>query len=86
MNTGEDLMIITKEVLKQEIDSVQEEYMGILYDVIKAFKQPTRHSSSTRPLIQDQWKSFLDKFAGSCAEAPLSRGDQGVFEERESFK
>ncbi|MCP4690592.1 MAG: hypothetical protein GY859_21240 [Desulfobacterales bacterium] len=84
--TREDIMIITKDVLKREIDSIEEEYIGILYDIIKAFKRPARHPRSTRPLTQDQWDDFLEEFAGSFADAPLNRGSQGVFEEREPLK
>lgn len=33
-------MIITKDVLKAEIDNVQEEYLDALYRIIKVFEYP----------------------------------------------
>jgi hypothetical protein len=37
-------MVITKDMLKQEIDRIQDEYANILYDVIKAFERPVSPS------------------------------------------
>lgn len=79
-------MVITKDILKQEIDRIQDEYVIILYDVIKAFERPIKSSPSTRPTSRDQWEVFLEKFAGCFAETPLCRGDQGTYEVREPLQ
>lgn len=79
-------MAITKEILKQAIDDIQDEYVEALYTVIKAFKRPGGKTFSRPPLSQEQWTMFLDKFAGSLAEAPIKRGKQGSYEFRESLQ
>ena len=79
-------MVITKDILKQEIDRIQEEYVDILYDVIKAFERPARQVPSTHPSSHEQWEAFLDKFAGCFAEAPLCRGKQGTYEVRDTLQ
>jgi len=77
-------MTITKDILKQEIDHIQDHYIDALYMVIKAFESPPVHNVPTHsPATGAQWDAFLDKFAGSCADAPLQRGSQGQYEVRE---
>lgn len=79
-------MTITKEMLKYEIDHIQDQYIDALYMVIKAFEYPAIHQTSPQiPTTEAQWKTFLDRCAGSCADAPLQRGEQGEFEQREAL-
>ena len=79
-------MTITKDMLKHEIDHIQDQYIDVLYMVIKAFEYPAIQKSSPHaPATEAQWHAFLDKWAGSCADAPLQRGDQGQYEEREAL-
>ncbi len=77
-------MPITKDVLKQEIDHIQDHYIDALYMVIKAFEYPPVHNVSPHlPTADLEWDGFLDKFSGSCTDAPLQRGKQGAYEVRE---
>jgi hypothetical protein len=88
---GENL--ITKELLKSAIDKVPDEYLEILYRILKAFEIPVgepttndienaRHSKKTKVL---NWPKFIRETYGSLAEAPIQRGDQGKFEIREAI-
>jgi hypothetical protein len=79
-------MTITKDMLKHEIDHIQDQYIDALYMVIKAFKYPAipRIPPQT-PTTAAQWHTFLERCAGSCADAPLQRGEQGQYEERETL-
>lgn len=79
-------MVITKEILKQEIDYIQDEYIDVLYTVIKAFEHPVRKTSPTPPLSHDHWATFLEKFAGSFADTSLQRGEQGTYEVRDTLQ
>lgn len=79
-------MVITKEILKQKIDYIQDEYIDVLYTVMKAFEHPVRKISPTPPLPFDQWAAFLEKFAGSFADTPLRRGEQGTYEVRDTLQ
>ena len=80
------MMTITKEMLKHEIDHIQDQYIDTLYMVIKAFEYPAIQKTPYHtPTTEVQWHSFLDRCAGSCADAPLQRGDQGQHEEREAL-
>ncbi len=39
--------MITKELLKNEIDGISDEYLDVLYNVIKAFKLPIEEKNLT---------------------------------------
>lgn len=81
-------MIVTREIIKNEIDRVREEYLGALLTIVKAFEQP--ESSDLRRLggrpDLEEWRSFLAETYGSTAETPLERGEQGSFEMREPLR
>ncbi len=82
----EDTTMITKDILKQEIDQIQDEYIEVLYTVIKAFEYPIQKTHPTLSSSTGQWDAFLEKFAGSFANAPLHRGEQGTYEVREALQ
>ncbi|MGE5344018.1 MAG: hypothetical protein ACM3SY_21305 [Candidatus Omnitrophota bacterium] len=80
--------MITRERLKREIDNVRDEYIIPLYKIIKAFEEPEdsiedEMSSGKEEQKKEEWKNFIDKFAGSLADTPIERGDQGKYEVRE---
>ena len=80
------MMTITKDMLKYEIDHIQDQYVDALYRVIKAFEYPTVQKISTHtPKTEAQWQTFLDRCAGSCADAPLQHGKQELPEPRETL-
>lgn len=73
-------------MLKHEIDHIQDQYIDVLYMVIKAFKYPAiRKVPAHSPATEAQWHAFLDRCAGSCADAPLQRGEQGQYEKRDAL-
>jgi hypothetical protein len=83
--------MISRQVIKKEIDKVQDAYLDVLYKIVKAFED----SNQLRELEVDsppeknkarEWRTFLDKFAGCLADDPIERGDQGKFEIRETFE
>lgn len=71
-------MTITKEVIKAEIDKVEDKYLEILYKIIRALE-------TTIPADSDQkaWQQFIENSYGSTHDTPIERGDQGTFEIRE---
>ncbi len=85
--------MITKDLLKTEIDSVQDEHLEILYRVIKAFESPVRRKSSsqnsqerTKRNVPSDWREFIGETYGCLADDPIERGAQGSFETREAFE
>ena len=80
------MMTITKDMLKYEIDHIQDQYVDALYRVIKAFEYPAVQQTSTHtPATETQWHAFLDRCSGACADAPLQRGEQGQPEQRDAL-
>lgn len=80
--------MITKELLKKEIDNVQDAYLVPLYKIIKTFEEPDEFTGP-KPGIEnkkEEWKRFVEKFAGCLADTPIERGDQGKFEVREKLE
>ena len=45
---GVNFAMITKQVLKEEIDHVRDEYLEALYQIIRAFKSPVEEAHQTQ--------------------------------------
>ena len=82
--------MVTRELLKKEIDHVQDEYLIPLYKIIKTFEH---HDELNKLELEDEekttgnedWYRFLDKFAGCLSDTPIERGNQGNFEIRDDL-
>jgi hypothetical protein len=79
------MSVITKELLKAEIDKVPEENLGVLYKIVKALEEP-RQEDQPRPADAAEWKSWIAETYGSTADAPIERGEQGSYEVREPLE
>ena len=80
--------MVSKELLKKEIDYVQDEYLIVLYKIIKTFEHSDPWSESVENKEErkkEDWRQFIDRFAGSLADTPIERGEQGNFERREEL-
>ena len=75
--------MVTKALLKTEIDNVPEENLGVLYKIIKALEEPTIERTFES---QAQWTAFIAETFGSTGDAPLERGEQGSYEVREPLR
>ena len=80
--------MITKEIIKAEIDNLKDEYLEILYRIIKALEVPA--TEATKPLEirnrESDWHSFIQETYGCLADAPIERGEQGKCEIREAIR
>jgi hypothetical protein len=76
-------MVVTKELLKSEIEKVQDQYLMVLYRIIKALEEPSPKMTEAE---RSAWKSFVAETYGSMAESPIERGPQGSFEIREPIR
>ena len=79
--------MVTKEMIKSEIDRVQNEYLEPLYKIIKAFEEsddPTalKHSNDNN----SEWKKFINSTYGCLFDSPIERADQGEYEIRENIE
>ena len=80
--------MITRELLKAEIDKVQDRYLDLLYSDITALVNPASPVTTT-PQVDIQsssWLNFIEQTYGSLAHAPIERGDQGQYEVREAIE
>ncbi len=75
--------MITKELLKAEIDKVENEYLELLYKIIKAFETSIKAEEITKSNMELNWQEFIDMTYGCFADAPIERGEQGEYEIRE---
>lgn len=87
-------MMITRELVKAEIDQVQDGYLEILYRIIQALMQPlemvtvtsdtaTSTQNNTQPVA---WHNFIEQTFGCLADDPIERGEQGQYEIREAIE
>lgn len=83
--------MITKELIKAEIDRVQDKYLEVLYKIIKALVSPTDEVASpktttviTKKVEDLEWHNFIEETYGCLADAPIERGEQGQYEIREA--
>lgn len=84
--------MITKEKIKTEIDNLKDDYLEILYRIIKALEMPigevaeqTESINKQSPKEQAEWHRFIRETYGCLSESPIERGDQGVYEVREAI-
>lgn len=84
--------MITKEKIKAEIDNLEDDYLEILYRIIKALEMPigevteqTEKISKQSPKGQAEWHRFIRETYGCLSETPIERGDQGEYEAREAI-
>lgn len=82
--------MVTRSLLKQEIDRVREEHLTALYNIIKVFALPagTILSASdgiAEPAAADRanWEKFIEETYGCLKDDPIERGNQGNYEIRE---
>ncbi len=85
--------MITKEFLKKEIDKIQDEYLYVLYKIIKTFE----YTPEAKSLLSDnfsvgdkkdnieEWLAFVNETYGCLADDPIERGEQGAYEVRETL-
>ncbi|KHE92699.1 MAG: hypothetical protein K8F52_08660 [Candidatus Scalindua rubra] len=77
--------MINKEQIKAEIDNIKDEHLVILYRIIKALEVPVEgHVKQFSE--QSEWHEFIQETYGCLSDAPIERGDQGVYEVREEIK
>jgi len=81
--------MITKELVKAEIEKVQTDYLEVLYKIIKIFAAPPKVDNgkmATSLAGKDDevdWHAFIAQTYGCLADDPIERGDQGEYEIRE---
>jgi hypothetical protein len=75
--------MISRQLLKTEIDKVKSEHLELLYGIIKLLENGDQRTNVDTDL---DWREFVAKTYGCLADAPISRGDQGHFESRETMK
>jgi len=82
--------MITKAFLKSAIDKVPDEYLDILYRILKAFEIPIEEPPLKKIKNTDHenldWHQFIKETYGSLADTPIQRGEQGKFELSEGLK
>jgi hypothetical protein len=86
--------MISKKLIKQEIEKLHDERLEILYKIIKAFEalshidtvQPETSMGAIEMHRELKWLEFIEETYGSMAESPIERVEQGVYEIREAIK
>ena len=78
--------MITRELVKAEIDKVQESYLEVLYRIIKALVNPRDVTTIPAPKITSDWEQFIEETNGCLANDPIERGEQGEYELREAIE
>lgn len=84
--------MISRALLKSEIDKVKAEYLDLLYRIVKAFENGASKGSTALASESDDfrknldWQAFVDTTYGCMADSEISRGEQGVSENREEIE
>jgi len=82
--------MITRELVKAEVEKVQNDYLEVLYKIIKIFIAPKEDNgkiatSLARKDDELDWHAFIAQTYGCLADDPIDRGDQGRYEIREAM-
>lgn len=73
--------MITKEMVKSQIDRLPENDLLVLYRVIEALNE-SHHTFEINP-NKANWHTFVENTYGSLAADPIKRWPQGEYEIRE---
>lgn len=75
----------TRELIKSEIDQVQEQYLGFLHRIIQALRPGSalRSEATQKHEQEESWEAFLQSTYGVFRDKPLERSPQGKLEIRE---
>jgi hypothetical protein len=74
--------MVSRETIKNEIDRVRNEHLELLYGIIKLLENGSRADDAER---SRDWLESVTNTYGCLADAPISRGDQGHYEDREAM-
>jgi len=86
--------MITKNILKAQIDRIPYEYIGVIYRIIQVFEniaddvnenkiEPRLYNQSYN---KEEWIEFIDNTYGCFKDDPIKRWEQGEFEVREKIQ
>jgi len=75
--------MISRELLKSEIDGVKNEHLELLYGIIKLLENGVQRTEVDVPT---DWHAFVASTYGCLSDAPISRGEQGHYEDRETVE
>jgi hypothetical protein len=80
--------MITRELVKAEIDKVQDNYLEILYRIVKALVSPPDlvAAAPQGTTGSSNWRRFIEDTYGCLVDDPIERGNQGQYEVREVIK
>jgi hypothetical protein len=84
--------MISRKLLKTEIDKVRSEHLELLYGIIKLLENGRRadmmsglaEAQAAEPGAPLDWHDFVASTYGCLSDAPISRGEQGHYESREA--
>jgi hypothetical protein len=94
-STAKKEILITRALLKQEIDRVREEHLTALYNIIKVFELPagtlvsdakSGPADTAAASGELNWEKFIQETYGCLKDDPIKRGSQGEFELREAIE
>ena len=77
--------MITRALIKEKVDSVQEAYLEALYRIVRAFETP-EHVDAGGAIDDANWQAFIAETYGCFSDDPIVRGDQGGYEIRETIE
>ena len=77
--------MITRHLLKREIDKVRDEHLTALYNIIKVFELPAGEVLCHTD-VSFSWDRFIQETYGCLQDDPIERGNQGEYELREDMQ
>jgi hypothetical protein len=89
LSGSEVTIMVTKELVKSEIEKLNDDYILVLYKIIKALESLTSNDLSKKSSKKDksmEWHRFIKETYGCLAGSPIERGNQGEVEMREEIK
>jgi hypothetical protein len=86
--------MVTKKLLKEQIDRIPYEYIGVIYRIIQVFENITDDVSKNKiepsfckqSYDKEEWVEFINDTYGCFKDDPIKRWDQGEFEIRETIQ
>jgi hypothetical protein len=78
INKRRGKVLVTRNLIKEEIDKVQDSHREILYRIVKVLETPSNSESLSIPkdIKTSNWKEFIESTYGCMADDPIYKDGQ----------
>ena len=79
-------MIVTREYIKDRIDLVSDQDLGLVYDLVQTLTNISPKQQASNLAVAQNWHDFLEEVFGMFEDIPFERPEQWPISERDTME